>query len=77
MFNKLAVARHIKKTREQKGLTQLYVSHKLNISQNAYSKVELGHSRVTLIRLFKIAELLEIDPIELINAGRMEAPVTT
>ena len=40
---------------------------KLNISQNAYSKIELGYTRVTMRRLFVIAEVLEIDVVELLN----------
>ncbi len=67
-----AVAATIRKQRELKNYTQEYVAFKLSISQNAYSKIELGYTQITLERLFQIADVLEIDVIELIAAGRSE-----
>lgn len=40
---------------------------KLKISQNAYSKLELGYSKLTVDRLFKIASILAIEPKDLIS----------
>jgi DNA-binding XRE family transcriptional regulator len=37
-----AIAANIRNTREQLNYTQEYLAAKLNISQNAYSKIELG-----------------------------------
>ena len=53
----------IKKFREQKNYTQAYMSDKLNISQNTYSKIETGGIKLTVERLKQIADILEI-PIE-------------
>jgi len=56
-----AVAANIRKIREQRNYTQDYLAAKLEISQNAYSKIELGYSNITLSRLVNIAEILEVD----------------
>jgi transcriptional regulator with XRE-family HTH domain len=61
------VAANIKNARLYRNYSQDYLAMKLNISQNAYSKIELGYTRVTMRRLFVIAEVLEIDVVELLN----------
>ena len=61
------VAANIKNARLYRNYSQDYLAMKLNISQNAYSKIELGYTRVTMQRLFIIAEVLEIDVAELIT----------
>ena len=58
---------NIRNIRETKGYSQFYLATKLGISQNAYSKIELGYSSVTLDRFLKIAEILETDIIDLLN----------
>jgi transcriptional regulator with XRE-family HTH domain len=59
--------RNIKRQRKLKGYSQEYVASKLDISQNAYSKVELGVTKLTLEALLSIAEVLELQVAELIN----------
>lgn len=61
------VAKTIRRTRESKNYTQDYLAAKLGISQNAYSKIELTYSKITLDRLFHIALILEIDAAELLH----------
>ncbi|MBK0381192.1 helix-turn-helix domain-containing protein [Mucilaginibacter segetis] len=68
-----AVAANIRNKREELNYTQEYLAAKLNISQNAYSKIELGYTKITLERLFQIAEVLEIPIIDLINTTGAEA----
>jgi transcriptional regulator with XRE-family HTH domain len=63
------VAVNIRKIREFRNYTQEYLALKLNISQNAYSKIELGYTKITLERLFQIAQILDIDLLELIKAN--------
>lgn len=63
------VALNIRKNREQQHYTQEYLAAKLHISQNAYSKIELGYTKITLERLFQIAEILGIDALDLISAS--------
>lgn len=62
-----AIAVNIRKTREQLNYTQEYLAAKLNISQNAYSKIELGYTKITVERLFQIAAVLEVDIHSLID----------
>lgn len=60
------VAGNIRKIREHRNYTQDYLAAKLSISQNAYSKIELGYSKITLDRLFQIAIILDITAMQLI-----------
>jgi transcriptional regulator with XRE-family HTH domain len=62
-----AVAANIKKMRVYRNYTQDYLAAKLGISQNAYSKIELGYSNITISRLTKISEILEVEIMDIIN----------
>ena len=62
-----SIAANIRKLREYRDYTQDYLAAKLSISQNAYSKIELGYSKITLERLFVISEVLEVKPEELVS----------
>ena len=68
-----AVATNIRNKREELNYTQEYLAAKLSISQNAYSKIELGYTKITVERLFQIAEILDTDLIELIKTSEAEA----
>jgi len=65
-----AVAANIRKIRELRNYTQDYLAAKLDISQNAYSKIELGYSNITLNRLLCIADVLEADVAELLTIDK-------
>jgi len=67
-----AIVSNIRKVREFRNYTQDYLAAKLKISQNAYSKIELGYSNITLNRLIEIAEILEIDLADLVCADGEE-----
>lgn len=62
-----AVATNIRKIREYRGYPQEYLAMKLGISQNAYSKIELAYTRLTVERLLEITSILEIDIVTLLN----------
>jgi len=66
------VAVNIRKIRETRNYTQEYLAVKLGISQNAYSKIELGYTKITLERLYQIANILEIDLVELLRSEPSE-----
>lgn len=68
-----AVEANIRKQRETKNYTQEYLAAKLKISQNAYSKIELGYTKITLERLFQIAAVLETNIVELIDSRDFKA----
>lgn len=61
------IAATIRSKREFRNYTQEYLAYKLDISQNAYSKIELGYTKITVERLFQIAAVLEMDVNEIIN----------
>ncbi|RZK78231.1 MAG: XRE family transcriptional regulator [Pedobacter sp.] len=58
-----AILEKIKNIRQAKGITQVEISKELKISQNAYSKLELGRSNLDLYRLLDISNVLAVDPI--------------
>jgi transcriptional regulator with XRE-family HTH domain len=71
--NVKTVAGNIRATRERLAYSQEYLAAKLSISQNTYSKIELGYVKLTLDRFFKICRVLDIDPAEVINADKAAA----
>jgi transcriptional regulator with XRE-family HTH domain len=63
----LAIAANIRRRRESLNLTQDYIAYKLNISQNAFSKIELGNTKLTVERLLHLAEILNCNPTDFIK----------
>ena len=61
------IRERIKKIRVEKGYSQEYMADMLSISQNAYHKLERGHTRINLKKFIDIATILEIEISELIN----------
>ena len=64
-----SVASNIRKIREYRDYTQEYLALKLGISQNAYSKIELAYTRITVERLIQIAQILEVESVDLLNGN--------
>lgn len=56
-----AIVLRIREKREALHYTQSYVSKKMNISQNAYSKIEAGVTNFSIEKLYLIAEILQAD----------------
>ena len=54
------VVEKIKDIRKNKGYSHEYMAHELDISQVAYSKIEKLETKLSVERLFKIAEILEV-----------------
>jgi transcriptional regulator with XRE-family HTH domain len=63
----IATIQRIRTIRVSKDYSQDYLAAKLGISQNAYSKVELGYSTLSVERLFTIGSILEVDVNDLIS----------
>ncbi|WP_114937138.1 helix-turn-helix domain-containing protein [Mucilaginibacter endophyticus] len=57
---------NIRMLRESRNYSQEYMAGKLRISQNTYSKLELGYTALTLERLILIAAILEVSLISLV-----------
>lgn len=54
------VGSRIRKLREEKGLKQEYLAHELEITQSNYSRLEKDDNRLTVPKLQKIAEVLNV-----------------
>jgi transcriptional regulator with XRE-family HTH domain len=57
----LQIGANIRDSRLMRNYSQDYLALRLHISQNAYSKIELGYTRVTLERIFFISSILDVD----------------
>jgi transcriptional regulator with XRE-family HTH domain len=58
---------NIKKIRTQKGISHEAMALQLNISQATYTKLENQEIKLTVERLLKIAEILEVKVCDLLN----------
>jgi transcriptional regulator with XRE-family HTH domain len=57
----------IRETRLMKNYKQEYVAARINFSQNAYSKIECGKTRLTVRALYEIAAVLEINAADILR----------
>lgn len=62
---KKLVGQRLQLLRLERNLTQEQMSEKLSLSTSAYCKIEYGETDLTLTRLNKIAEVLNMSAIEL------------
>src|SRR5690606_11770285 len=62
---------NIRKISESKGFSQDYMASVLNISQASYARLENEDTKVTVDRLYKIAEILDSSIIDFFDADRM------
>jgi transcriptional regulator with XRE-family HTH domain len=69
------IGKNIKNARLMRNYSQDYVAACLQISQNAYSKIEIGKSNVSVERAFKIAQILEVSFEDLIIGTHREYSV--
>lgn len=58
---------NIKKFRELKNLTRDEVADKLEMSLSGYSKLERGEVDITLTKLYRIADILEVSLSQILN----------
>ena len=61
------ITENIKKFRELKNFTREVMADKLEMSVSGYSKLERGDVELTVNKLFKIAELLEVSVSQILN----------
>ncbi len=62
----------LRKLRLLKGFSQEYMALQLNVSTNAYGKIERGQTDVGITKLLKMLEVLEIDPCDFFNLLKEE-----
>ena len=61
------LGKNIKNYREAKGITQNQLSEIIDLSREYLARVETGQKRISLKKLFAIADALEVDCSQLIN----------
>jgi len=54
------IVSRIKFFRLKKNYKQEYMAARMGCSQNSYSKIEVGHTELTVKSLFKIASILDV-----------------
>lgn len=57
----------IKRYREMRNFSQKYVAAKMNISQNAYSKIENNITQLTVHHVKILAQILDVSVMELLK----------
>jgi transcriptional regulator with XRE-family HTH domain len=62
----------IRSLRVGKGWTQENMAEKLNLSVNGYANIERGETEITLQRLEQIAQLFEMNYMDLLNVGEKQ-----
>jgi transcriptional regulator with XRE-family HTH domain len=75
MSDQNAIASNIRNARLFKNYSQDYVAFKLGISQNAYSKVECGYTKITIDRLTEIGQILEVDMNDLLATPNLRSDI--
>ena len=61
------IIENIKKFRELKNLTRDEVAEKLEMSLSGYSKLERGDVELTVNKLFRISDILEVQVSQILN----------
>lgn len=61
------IGKKIRKIRELKNLKQEFIASELNMSIRGYSKIENEETQITINRLVEIANVLDVDPLEIIQ----------
>ena len=64
----MSINEKIRKIREAKDWSQEQMAEKLNMSLNGYAKIERGESKIYLDKLEQIAQVFDIDVIELMQS---------
>lgn len=64
----MSVNEKIRKIREAKDWSQEQMAEKLNMSLNGYAKIERGESKIYLDKLEQIAQVFDIDVVELMQS---------
>ena len=64
----MSVNEKIRKIREAKDWSQEQMAEKLNVSLNGYAKIERGESKIYLDKLEQIAQVFDIDVVELMQS---------
>ncbi len=62
----MAVHQKLRKLRQDINLSQQNIADMLHISQNAYSLIESGKTKIDEERIFQLAQILNVPPVKLL-----------
>lgn len=71
MVDYKAIGRRIAFNRNKAKMTQGMVAEKLDVSESFISQIERGKAKISLPRLFQLAEIFNVDVAVLVSDGRM------
>jgi len=54
------IGSRIRKIREEKGIKQEYMANEIGITQSSYGRLEKNDNRLTVAKLLKISEILNV-----------------
>lgn len=64
-----AVAANVKNRRRELRISQTQMAEKLRITQNAYSKIEMAKTKMSVERLYEIADILKTTALDLMTVN--------
>lgn len=67
----MSVNEKIRAIREVNQWSQEEMANKMNMSTNGYAKIERGETKLSLHKLEQIANIFNIDVLELMNTGEI------
>lgn len=68
------IAVKIRVLRRNREYSQEYMALLLNISQNAYSRLENGKTPITIDRMYQICTILQVSPVVLLESEEATVP---
>jgi len=71
MSNSQQIGMIIRSCRESKGISQDYMAEMLDIAQSAYANLESGKTTLSIDRLIRITEILELDIHQVIDKSML------
>ncbi|NEN76553.1 helix-turn-helix transcriptional regulator [Pelistega sp. NLN82] len=63
------IRQNIRDIREDKNLTQADMAERLSMSVTGYAKLERGENNISIERLHRIAQILEVEVFDLMTSG--------
>lgn len=66
------IGQRIKRLREQKGITQETMALQLDVTQSNYGRLEKDDRRLNVVKLLKIARILEVNITYLFNEANLD-----
>lgn len=68
IYKPMPIHQLLKKLRHDRGVSQQGIAEKLHISQNSYSLIESGKTKIDEQRLVQLATIFDISPAELLSS---------